>query len=101
MLQRLDYSAKLHLLKKKPHQHTVLHFSLASHSFSSITQMHKGKRQQTENDAQEVPPDHQEEFLYCVSDCALEEIAQRGCGDFLTGDGQQPPGQNPVPCALG
>lgn len=54
MLQRLDYSAKLHLLKKKAHQTTVLQFSLASHSFSSITQMHKGKRQKIETDAQEV-----------------------------------------------
>lgn len=37
-------------------------------------------------------------FLYCVGDHALEQIAQRGCGASCTGDIKKLLGQ--YPCAL-
>lgn len=54
-----------------------------------------------QNDAQEVPPGHEEELLYGADDHALEQIAQRGCGVSLTGNTQAPSGHNPVPYVLG
>lgn len=42
------------------------------------------KRQQGETEAQEIPAEHQEEFLYFACDWALEQIAQAGCGVSLT-----------------
>ncbi|KAJ7395137.1 hypothetical protein BTVI_158112 [Pitangus sulphuratus] len=56
---------------------------------------------EAETDAQEVPPEYEEELLYCVGDHTLEQIAQRGCGISLTGDIREPCGCNPVQCALG
>ena len=59
------------------------------------------RRQWAETAAQEIPPEHEEELLYCVTDPTLEQVAQRGCGVSLTGDIQELSGCNPVPCALG
>ncbi|KAJ7417412.1 hypothetical protein BTVI_32962 [Pitangus sulphuratus] len=53
-----------------------------------------------ETDAHEVPPEYEEQ-LHWASGCALEEIAQRGCGVSLTGDIPEPSGYSPVPCSLG
>ncbi|XP_062425440.1 uncharacterized protein KIAA1143 homolog isoform X2 [Rhea pennata] len=47
----------------------------SSEKFSGLND----KRQQAETEAQEVPPEHEEEFLPCESDRALDQIAQRGC----------------------
>lgn len=52
------------------------------------------KRQRAETDAQKVTPE--EEELYCVGDYAPEQIVQRGCGVFLTGDSQKPSGHNGI-----
>lgn len=38
------------------------------------------KRQQAGTEAQEVPPEHQEEVPYCAGDRALEQVTQMGCG---------------------
>ncbi|KAJ7425639.1 hypothetical protein BTVI_02321 [Pitangus sulphuratus] len=40
-------------------------------------------------------------FFTVRGDCALEQIAQRGCGVSFTGDIQKTSGCNLVPCALG
>ncbi|KAJ7403055.1 hypothetical protein BTVI_80997 [Pitangus sulphuratus] len=53
-----------------------------------------------ESDAQEIPPEYEEELLSCTGDRALEQVAQRGCGVSLTGDCQELSGHSPVPCAL-
>jgi len=51
--------------------------------------------------AEEVPPEPKEELLHCMSDRALEQAAQGGCGVSSSGDIQDPPGQGPVQPALG
>ncbi|RMC15978.1 hypothetical protein DUI87_08185 [Hirundo rustica rustica] len=57
-------------------------------------------RQWRGTDAQEVPPEYEKELLYYVGDQALEKVAQRRCGVFLTGDIQEPSELNPAACAL-
>lgn len=54
-----------------------------------------GQRQQSENDAQHVPPACEEELLYFADDSALEQIVQRVCEVSLTEDIQKLPEQNP------
>ncbi|RMC00278.1 hypothetical protein DUI87_22885 [Hirundo rustica rustica] len=44
----------------------------------------------------EVPPEHEEEPVYCVGERALEQIAQRGWGVSLNGDTQDLSGYHPV-----
>lgn len=41
-------------------------------------------------DAQEAPPEYEEEPLYCACDQTLEQIAQRGFRVSLMGDIQKP-----------
>lgn len=41
-------------------------------------------------DAQEDPPEYEEEPLYCACDQTLEQIAQRGFRVSLMGDIQKP-----------
>ncbi|KAF4788853.1 hypothetical protein TURU_156666 [Turdus rufiventris] len=36
----------------------------------------EGQRHWDRTDAQEVPPEYEEELLYCVGDCAQKQIAQ-------------------------
>lgn len=47
------------------------------------------------------PPKYKEEFLCCVGDHALKQIAQIGYRFSLTGDIQDPYRHNPGPRALG
>ncbi|RMC15266.1 hypothetical protein DUI87_07454 [Hirundo rustica rustica] len=47
-------------------------------------------KQWAETDAQEVPPECEEQLLYCAGDCALEQIVQRSGTVCLTGDIQEP-----------
>ncbi|NWX52656.1 AFG32 protein, partial [Steatornis caripensis] len=48
---------------------------------SGAQRQDKGQRAQT--GAQAVPPEHEEELLYCEGDRALEQAAQGGCGVAL------------------
>jgi len=57
--------------------------------------------QQAQTEAQEVPAEHVEELLHSQGDGALEQPAQRGCGVFVSGDIQNPPGRGPVQPSLG
>jgi len=67
--------------------------------FSSAQRQDKGQWAQTE--AQEVPCEHEEEFVHSEGDGALEQAAQGGCVLSFSGDIQDPPGQVPVQPAVG
>ena len=67
--------------------------------FSGAQWQDKGQWAQTE--AQEVPSEHEEEFLPSEGDGALEQAAQGGCGVSFSGDIQDLPGQGPVQPAVG
>ena len=67
--------------------------------FSDAQQQDKGQRAQTE--AEEIPPEQEEELLPSEGDGALEKAAQRVCGFFSSGDIRDPPGQGPVQPAAG
>ena len=67
--------------------------------FSSAQRQEKGQRAQTE--AQEVPSEHEEEFLPSEGDGALEQAAQGGCGFSFSRDIQDPPGCGPLHPAVG
>ena len=57
--------------------------------FSAMQQQNKG--QWTQTGTQDVHSGHEEEFISCESDRALEQDAQRGSGVFFYGDIQDPP----------
>jgi len=67
--------------------------------FSSAQRQDKGQWAQTE--AQEVPSEHEEEFLPSEGDGALEQAARGRCGVSFSGDIQDLPGRRPVQPALG
>jgi len=67
--------------------------------FSGAQRQDKGQWAQTE--AEEVPPEQEEELLPSEGDGALEQAAQGGCGVSFSGDTQDLPGQDPVQPALG
>jgi len=67
--------------------------------FSSAQRPDKGQWAQTE--AQEVPAEHEEEFLPSEDDGALEQAAQGGCGVSFSGDIQDLPGQGPLQPTVG
>jgi len=52
--------------------------------FSSAQRQDKGQRAQ--NEAQEVPSEHEEELLPSEGDGALEQVAQGGSGFSFCGD---------------
>jgi len=66
---------------------------------SGAQRQDKGQWAQTE--AQEVPPEHEEELLPCEGDGALAQAAQGGCGVSFSGDTQTPHGRGSVQPALG
>ena len=54
-----------------------------------------------QTEAQEVPSEHEEEFLPSEGDGALEQAAQGDCGVSFLGDIQDPPGQVPLQPTVG
>ena len=67
--------------------------------FSGAQQKDKGQWARTE--AQEVPPEQEEELLHSEGDGALEQAAQGSCGVSFSGDIQDLPGQGPMQPAVG
>jgi len=67
--------------------------------FSGAQWQDKGQWAQTE--AEEVPPEHEEELVPSEGDGALEQAAQGGCGFSFSGDIQDPSGQHPVQPTVG
>ena len=67
--------------------------------FSGAQRHDKGQWAQTE--AEEFPPEHEEELLPSEGNGALEQAAQGGCGVSFSGDIQDLPGQSPLRPALG
>ena len=67
--------------------------------FSSAQWQDKGQWAQTE--AQEVPSEHEEEFLPSDGDRALEQAAQGDCRVSFSGDIPDPPGQVPLQPTVG
>ena len=65
---------------------------------SGAQQQDKG--QWAQNEAEEVPSEHEEELLPSEGDGALEQIAQGGCGFSFPRDIQDPSAQGPVQPAL-
>ena len=67
--------------------------------FSGAQRQDKGQWVQTE--AQEVPSEHEEEFLPSEGDRALAQAAQGGGGVSFSGDIQDLPGQGPLQPTVG
>ena len=67
--------------------------------FSGAQRQDKGQWAQTEE--QEVPSEHEEEFLPSEGDRALAQAAQGGYEFSFSGDIQDLPGQGPVQPAVG
>jgi len=57
--------------------------------------------QRAQTEAEEAPPEHEEELLPSKGDGALAQAAQGGCGVSFSGDIPAPPGHGPVQPALG
>ena len=56
-------------------------------------------RQWAQTETQEAPSEHQETLFQCAGE--LAQVAQGGCGVFILGDIQKPPGHSPEQLALG
>jgi len=67
--------------------------------FSGAQRQDKGQWAQTE--AEEAPPEPEEELLPSEGGGALAQAAQGGCGVSSSGDIQDPPGRGAVQPALG
>jgi len=67
----------------------------------SVVPSNRTKGQWAQTEAQEVPPEHEEELLPSEGDGALEQVAQRCGGVSFSGDIKDPPGQGPVLRAVG
>ncbi|KAJ7398904.1 hypothetical protein BTVI_120685 [Pitangus sulphuratus] len=65
-----------------------------------MVQFLKAATKKTSQDAQEFPPEYEEEQLHCARDHTLEQTAQRQRGASPAGDIPELSGHNPVPCAL-
>jgi len=59
-----------------------------------------GQGQRAQREVQKVPSEHEEELLHSEGDGALEQVAQRGCEVFFSGDIQNLPGRGSVQPAL-